>query len=125
MDAEVGAGRQKAKRKSFMDVVKEDEKLVGVRIDSAEDRVTRRQMIGCCHPGGKNPEGMKTNTDFFSAVYYRSRNAQEIMWKTKISQLSLYVCMRESNFWDNFFVTLYCEILELTVSWELLCRQDA
>lgn len=42
--------RQEAKRKSFMDVVKDDVKLVGVRIDSAEDRVTRREMIGCGHP---------------------------------------------------------------------------
>lgn len=67
MDSGVGGGRQEAKRKSFMDMVKEDVKLVGVRIDSAEDRVTWRQMIGCRHPWRKQPRG-KTNTDLFHSV---------------------------------------------------------
>ncbi|KAF7669317.1 hypothetical protein LDENG_00206530, partial [Lucifuga dentata] len=41
--------RGRPKRK-FMDVVKEDMKLVGVREEEAEDRVRWRQMIRCGDP---------------------------------------------------------------------------
>ncbi|KAF7647373.1 hypothetical protein LDENG_00173260 [Lucifuga dentata] len=37
-------------KRRFMDVVKEDMKLVGVREEEAEDRVRWRQMIGCGDP---------------------------------------------------------------------------
>lgn len=53
------AGRRPRGRatRSLMDVVKEDKKLVGVREDSVEDRVTGRQMIGCSHPWREQPKG--------------------------------------------------------------------
>ncbi|KAF7653604.1 hypothetical protein LDENG_00081120, partial [Lucifuga dentata] len=37
-------------KRRFMDVVKEDMKLVGVREEEAEDRVRWRQMIRCGDP---------------------------------------------------------------------------
>lgn len=73
-----------------MDVVKEDVKLVGARIDSAEDRVTRRQMIGCCHPCREQP---KENEDEYRFIPQRITGhpmCKKMMWKPKISQLSLY-----------------------------------
>lgn len=64
MDAEVGDGRQVAKSKSFMDVVKEDVKLAGVKGESAADGATQWQMIGCGHPYSEKPKKNKDEYTF-------------------------------------------------------------
>ena len=46
-------------KRRFMDVVKEDMKLVGVREEDAEDRVRWRQMICCGVPKGKSQKKKK------------------------------------------------------------------
>ncbi|KAF7646842.1 hypothetical protein LDENG_00181660 [Lucifuga dentata] len=45
-----GRKRRGRPKRRFMDVVKEDMKLVGVREEEAEDRVRWRQMIRCGDP---------------------------------------------------------------------------
>lgn len=42
-----------------MDGAEEDEKLVGVREEDAEDGVRWSQMIGCGHPGREQPKAEK------------------------------------------------------------------
>ena len=47
-------------KRRFMDVVKEDMRVVGVREDEAEDRVRWKQMIRCAAtPEGKSPKEKK------------------------------------------------------------------
>lgn len=68
-----------------MDVVKEDVKLVGVREDSAEDRVTQRRMIGCGHPWREQPKGNEDEYRFILEHITGHPMCKKKMCKTRIS----------------------------------------
>lgn len=68
-----------------MDVVKEDVKLVGVREDSAEDRVIRRKMIGCGQPWREQPIGNEDEYRFIFRSILQVTQCVKKMCKTRIS----------------------------------------
>lgn len=83
---ELAGGRPRGRAaQSFMEVVKEDVKIVGVREDSAEDRVTPRKMIGCGHSWREQPIGNEDENRFIPEDITGHPMCEEKMCKTRIS----------------------------------------
>lgn len=55
-----------------MDVAEEDEKMVGVREEDAEDGVRWSQMIGCSHPCREQPKAEKEEDPLLKIMKSRS-----------------------------------------------------
>ena len=61
-------------KRRFMDVVKEDMKVVGVREEDAEDRVRWRQLIRCGDPWREKPKGKEEEEVLWQNINQKSIN---------------------------------------------------